>query len=216
MREDRVVRHICLVIALAFACAFLSAKSVAQEGWQSASSSHEFVFPRDHSAHRDKKTEWWYFVGHLESKDGTRHLGFQFTLFRQGLRGPGSPEGVSRFLVSDLHFGHLAISDLGQAKHWGHQRVLRGSFGEAGTGKVGDEKLIWVGDWSVERVGENGFHIRGGEEDVGLDLKFKSTKPVVLQGERGYSPKAAGEGNASNYYSLTRLEAAERRCWAKI
>jgi len=205
--------RLVFVFVFVFALVALGAEISAQDGWQSAVRGRDFVFPRDHSAHPESKTEWWYFVGHLDSEDGSERLGFQFTLFRQGLRPPGSPSGSSRFLVSDFHFGHLAISDLKKARHWGHQRVLRGSFGEAGTGQPGEEQLVWVGDWSVDRVGEKGFRIRGSEGELALDLELTPTKPIVLQGDRGYSPKAAGKGNASNYYSQTRLSAKGSVAW---
>jgi len=35
------------------------------------------VFPRDHGAHPDFRTEWWYVTGWLENS-----LGFQITFFR--------------------------------------------------------------------------------------------------------------------------------------
>ena len=40
---------------------------------------------------------------------------------------------------------------------------------------------------------------------VDLNLRLQSLKPVVLQGEQGLSQKSAGVGNASYYYSRTRL-----------
>jgi predicted secreted hydrolase len=30
------------------------------------------VFPRDHAAHPEYSTEWWYYTGHLESRGGRR------------------------------------------------------------------------------------------------------------------------------------------------
>jgi len=38
-----------------------------------------------------------------------------------------------------------------------------------------------------------------------LELTFHPKKPPVINGEDGASQKAAGEGNASHYYSFTRL-----------
>jgi predicted secreted hydrolase len=42
---------------------------------------------------------------------------------------------------------------------------------------------------------------------VAIDLVLDSAKPVVLQGERGLSRKGPEPGNASYYYSLTRMPA---------
>src|SRR5262249_12828688 len=41
--------------------------------------------------------------------------------------------------------------------------------------------------------------------DVAIDLLLERGKPVVLQGDRGWSPKGQEPGDASYYYSLTRM-----------
>jgi predicted secreted hydrolase len=41
---------------------------------------------------------------------------------------------------------------------------------------------------------------------MALDLVLVDGKGPILQGDRGYSPKGPQPGNASHYYSLTRLE----------
>jgi len=46
-----------------------------------------FVFPTDHGAHPEFKTEWWYYTGNLDAADG-RQFGYQLTFFRSAL----SPE----------------------------------------------------------------------------------------------------------------------------
>jgi predicted secreted hydrolase len=43
------------------------------------------------------------------------------------------------------------------------------------------------------------------EHDIAIDLSLDSVKPVVLQGHRGLSQKGPEPGNASYYYSLTRM-----------
>jgi predicted secreted hydrolase len=30
-----------------------------------------FTFPRDHGAHPEYRTEWWYYTGNLTAADGT-------------------------------------------------------------------------------------------------------------------------------------------------
>jgi predicted secreted hydrolase len=44
------------------------------------------------------------------------------------------------------------------------------------------------------------------QEGLALDLVLVDSKGPILQGDRGYSPKGPQPGNASYYYSLTRLE----------
>ena len=78
---------------------------------------------------------------------------------------------------------------------------------------------VWLDDWSLEQVGEESFPLRlrahrrtgaGGDsgDDVGIDLLVEPTKPLVLQGDRGLSQKGSRPGNASYYYSFTRLSTA--------
>ena len=51
-------------------------------------------------------------------------------------------------------------------------------------------------------------HLQAAAGQVALDLQLTPEKPPVLHGENGVSQKAAGVGNASHYYSLTRLATA--------
>ncbi len=44
------------------------------------------------------------------------------------------------------------------------------------------------------------------QDGLVLDLVLTDRKGPILQGDRGYSPKGPQPGNASYYYSLTRLE----------
>jgi predicted secreted hydrolase len=51
------------------------------------------------------------------------------------------------------------------------------------------------------------FRVQAREGGVAVDLTLEPAKPHVLQGEGGLSQKGAEPGNASFYYSFTRLEA---------
>src|SRR5437764_15167292 len=71
---------------------------------------YEFDFPRDHGAHEEYKTEWWYYTGHLRTDDGRRY-GFELTFFRVGVIPPGE-ELQSRWDLHNLGLAHFAISDI--------------------------------------------------------------------------------------------------------
>jgi hypothetical protein len=43
---------------------------------------YKHSFPRDHAAHPEYSTEWWYYTGHLESRGG-RRFGYELTFFRR-------------------------------------------------------------------------------------------------------------------------------------
>ena len=67
----------------------------------------KLAFPRDHGAHPDYRTEWWYITGWIEN-DGVAR-GFQVTFFRSR---PGLQEdNESAFAPKQLIFAHAAIAD---------------------------------------------------------------------------------------------------------
>ncbi len=176
--------------------ALLIAWTLALPGWP-------FRFPADHGAHPDFKTEWHYFTGNLRDPATGHEYGYELTFFRQGVLPPG--EGPrSEFLQPDFKFAHFAISDLhaGQFHFW--QKIARGAFNEAGFSA--NDANDWIGDWTLRREADDSWKLRTDR----LDLTLHSLKAPVIEGENGVSPKAAGAGNASHYYSLTRLKTEGR------
>ena len=163
------------------------------------------AFPADHGAHPDTRTEWWYLTGNLFTADG-RRFGYQFTLFRVGLH-PDEAAGDSDWRSNQLYMGHLAVSDIAGARHHSAERFARAAAGLAGaqTGPF----AVWLGPWRLHS--ERDFFplsLEAQHEEFGLDLRLDAGKPMVLQGERGLSRKSATPGNASYYYSITRLATA--------
>jgi predicted secreted hydrolase len=71
---------------------------------------------------------------------------------------------------------------------------------------------VWVEDWSAEGVADDAVpvRLRAREGEIALDLTLASAKPIVLHGERGLDHKGEEPGNASYYYSLTRMPAIGR------
>ena len=184
--------------------------------WREASPAYQYSFPRDHSAHPENRIEWWYYTGNLETESG-RRFGYQLTFFRLGvLRQPGN---ASRWALRDLYMTHFAISDIERTSFHSFERINRAGIGWAGA-DVGDRNAsgeetpglpfpvrVWNEDWEA-RI-EGGTHtLRANEEGFVLDLRLTPSKPEVVHGENGLSQKGAAAGNASHYYSLTRLESA--------
>ena len=180
-------------------------------GWKRALPGKKYSFPRDHFDHPDFKTEWWYFTGHLHESGGKgRDFGFQVTFFRQGVRAPEARAEVSsRFVQDHFYFGHFAVSDLTDNRFYYTQEISRGAFDEAGAvaeGDVGD-RIVWLNSWSLTLNENDGFHsiTHNKKDGVILDMKIVPQKPLVFHGEDGASQKAAGLGNASHYYSCSRM-----------
>ncbi len=177
--------------------------SSAGEGWRAALPGWQYQWPRDHSVHRDFKTEWWYFTGNLRASDG-RRFGYQITFFRQGLRPPGSPDVKSRFVSDALKFGHFAITDVKAGDFHFAQSMKRGAFGEAGFDD--GNRIAWLGEWSLELAPDGAFLLRAAEAGRSLSLRLEDAKPRAVHGEGGISRKAEEDGHASHYYSATRMK----------
>lgn len=173
-------------------------------GFARAFEPREFRFPEDHGAHPDFATEWWYFTGNLDSRQG-RRFGYQLTLFRVGLT-PGPPARDSAWRANQLYMGHLAISDIAERRHHHRERFSRAAAGLAGA--TLSPLRVWLGPWSLGSRSEDLFPLDLSAEDDGLALRLTleaGDKRMVLQGDRGLSQKSGAPGNASFYYSFTRL-----------
>jgi len=172
--------------------------------WKTAEPGWKYEFPRDHHAHREFKTEWWYFTGNLLDKDGHR-FGYELTFFRQGIQ-PATERGpnASRFIVDDLKFAHFAITDVAGQQFRFEQKTSRGAFGEAGFDD--GQRLAWIDNWSLTAKGDDIFELTASGAAGAIHLDLQPAKPAVVHGENGVSVKAAGGASASHYYSIPRLE----------
>jgi predicted secreted hydrolase len=158
-------------------------------------------FPRDHGAHPDFRTEWWYITGHARA--GDREFGFQVTFFRARV---DATQGMSsRFAAKQLVFAHAAVTDVKGRKLWHDQRIAREGF-EVVSAAQGDTR-VRLRDWSLER-GADGYHAHVPAGDFALDLRCAPTQAVLLQGREGLSRKGPQAEQASYYYSLPHLAVA--------
>ncbi len=174
-------------------------------GFARAERPRPFAFPRDHGPHPDFRTEWWYWTGNLHGADG-RRFGFQLTFFRTALTPEAAARG-SAWGANQVYLAHFAITDVAGARFHAWSRTSREALGLAGA--ESQPFRVWVEDWEARGEGNAGppMRLRAAEGDMGLDLTLQSAKPVVLQGDRGWSRKGPEAGNASYYYSLTRMPA---------
>lgn len=179
----------------------------------------DLVFPADHGPHPNFQTEWWYLTGNLESDEGRRY-GLQWTVFRRAVQ-PLMTERESGWATRQIYLGHFAVTDVESNEHHSFERLARGAVGIAGSELPAGEPLrVWLEDWSLTSTGPDAtfpwtLRASGRAEDaldeaehVTLELRIVPQKPLVLQGEKGYSRKNSMPGGASYYYSFTRLEAS--------
>jgi len=193
-----------LTCALVACLALGAATAVADDGWREITGPPELVFPRDHGAHPDTRTEWWYVTG-LVSDDGGRRYGFQITFFRQGLAPGDPPPGSSALRARQVGAAHLAIADIAAGEFHHAERLRRQGGGLAGWSTENLE--VWLDDWEMARGDSGVIAIDASDRSagIGLDLELTPARPLVLQGDRGYSRKGADPGNASAYLAWTRL-----------
>lgn len=163
----------------------------------------KFSFPFDHGAHNIYRTEWWYFTGNLENPEG-RKFGYELTFFRFALSAkPQSSRSVWR--NNQLYMAHLTLTDVKENRFYTDERFSRA--GNELAGADNDKYHVWLHDWSATAQGKSDFplRLRAKSDEFAIDLLLNTQKSPVLQGEQGLSQKSAEPGNASYYYSYTRL-----------
>jgi len=174
-------------------------------GYAAVTEPRIFSFPADHGPHPEFRNEWWYLTGNLDGENGER-FGFELTIFRFLLAPPGEREQVSRWQSDQVYIGHFAITDVGNEMFRVAQRFSRGSMGLAGA--TAEPFRVWVEDWSiaVSSGAAMTWHLQAVDQDMLLDLNLTQLKQPVLNGQHGLSRKSAEPGNASYYYSISRLQ----------
>ncbi len=173
--------------------------------FERAEGGRTFVFPRDHGAHEDFQTEWWYYTGNLAAPDG-RRFGYQLTFFRRAILPPAERAGrESNWASEQIYLAHFALSDVQSNRFHFDERLSRGAAGLAGA--RGEPLFqVWLENWRVEQLDTGRYRMTAKTADFGLSLELIDRKGKILQGQDGYSRKGEQPGNASYYISLTRLE----------
>jgi predicted secreted hydrolase len=171
------------------------------EGFRTALPGYRFSFPRDHGAHEEFQTEWWYYTGHLHTSNG-KSYGYELTFFRRGNRDPLVIQNPSRWSVREIYLAHFALTDPSGNRFWYRERISREGLGKAGA--ENNRLRVYIDDWRAEGVNDK-IVLSAREEGNGIHLELIPEKPVVLQGNDGLNQKGSQPGEASYYYSLTRL-----------
>lgn len=174
--------------------------SGATSEWKQAAGPREWSFPRDHGAHPEFRTEWWYFTGNLKNSGG-RQYGYQLTFFRQGLALSASrPENP--WSIRDVYLAHFAIVDGSSGQFWHYDQASRSGPGLAGA-EVGIMD-VWTLAWSAKMAGTT-IRLTARQGKMALSLELSPRKPKIFHGENGLSMKGSHPGQASYYYSFTNL-----------
>ena len=173
-------------------------------GYTRAIGAWDWHFPADYGAHPHFQTEWWYYTGNLSDETG-RRFGFQFTIFRRAIA-PQETDTDSEWRTNQIYMAHFTVSDIGGGQFYQAERFSRSGAGLAGA-VVDPRYRVWLEDWSVAATDADAHHttITADDGDFAVNFNLDQIKPPALQGDNGLSPKSSQPGNASYYYSLTRL-----------
>ena len=174
-------------------------------GYATATTQRTFAFPADHGPHQKFRNEWWYLTGNLDGQNGER-FGYELTIFRFLLAPKKKQQQISRWQSDQVYIGHFAVTDVKNEQFHVAERFSRGSLGLAGA--QAEPFRVWVEDWAISAGPKTTttWHIQAQEKDVSLDLNLTPLKPPVLNGHNGLSQKSTKPGNASYYYSISRLK----------
>lgn len=163
-----------------------------------------FSFPADHGAHDGYRVEWWYITANLKDGQG-REFGVQWTLFRNALNaGPEQPGWASQI----IWLGHAAVTSA--TVHHAAERYARGGVGQAGVQNV--PFAAWIDDWRLNTQTDTAnplaeMQMQASGKGFNYRLRLTSSRPLVLQGEQGFSQKSE-QGQASYYYSQPFFQAS--------
>jgi predicted secreted hydrolase len=186
------------------ASAVLSNAPLGTAGFARAMDAWDWQFPRDFGPHPEFQTEWWYYTGNLATDDG-RRFGYQFTIFRRAIE-PQAYVSDSEWRTNQIYMAHFTVSDIAGEHFYHAERFSRDSAGLAGAQSEPLYK-VWLENWQVEALDSQAAQTRitAWTDEVALDVTLEQVKPPALQGQNGLSPKGPEPGNASYYYSLSRL-----------
>jgi predicted secreted hydrolase len=157
-----------------------------------------FAFPADHGPHPAFRIEWWYVTANLADSSGTAY-GAQWTLFRQAIAAGAPQEGWAN---QQIWMGHAAVTRADT--HRVSQSFARGGVGQAGVEAAPFH--AWIDNWEMRGLDAMNdanvapLQLSASGTNFSYALRLDADRPLVLQGDGGYSRKSLRE-QASYYYS---------------
>jgi len=198
------------------ALALLGSKACAQgfaglaesaDGYATVVPGRRFAFPADLGPHPEFRIEWWYVTANLKGADGAAY-GAQWTLFRQATQPGPALEGWAN---RNAWMGHAAVTSVDT--HRSSETFARGGVGQASVETAPFHAFIdnWqmraIEAFAADRVAP--LELTASAADFSYALRLDADRPLVLQGDKGFSRKS-DRGQASYYYSQPFFKAAGR------
>jgi predicted secreted hydrolase len=160
---------------------------------------YDVKIPQDFFYKKDYRVQWWYFTGHLSDETG-REFGYELTFFVVNVQ---KRAYESRFGVNRIYISHFAVSDVaGNAFHFS-DAADAGVYEYAGAD---DNRLkVWTGNNILDGTFQE-MRLRAADSNKSIDLQLRTLKPLVLNGQKGYSRKSEDSPLiASVYFSYTTM-----------
>ena len=168
--------------------------------------------PRDLYAHEAAQTEWWYYTGHGETDSGKK-FGFELVFFKRRTDLDKFSLVPLRLLGNPIYFAHFALTDINEKKfRYAHRKSSNGFFDFPASASDTHFHLR-LGDWSLRE--SHGAHVL--RATAGSDTVFEATlvpkKKPILNGTAKNGVSFKDEGEASRYFSYTRMEMEGDLIW---
>lgn len=161
--------------------------------------------PRDLFAHKNAQTEWWYYTGHGTTVSGNR-FGFELVFFKRRTDLDKFSLVPLRLFGNPIYFAHFALTDIeNKAFRYAHRKSANGWFDLPASASEKHFHLR-LGDWSVRE--SHGIHCL--RATIGNEIVFEANvrpgKQPILNGKAKDGVSFKDEGEASRYFSYTRME----------
>jgi predicted secreted hydrolase len=194
-----MMNRICLILFMLFA----HAPAFAQE-YLDITSDYAVKIPEDFLPKRDYRVQWWYFTGHL-SDEGGREFGYELTFFVVNVQ---KRAYESRFGVNRIYISHFAVSDIAANAFHFSDKADAGVYGYAGADE--SRLKVWTGSNILEGTFQD-MRVRAADSNKAIELRLKPIKPLVLNGQKGYSRKSEESPLAASvYFSYTLMHTQGR------
>ncbi|MFL2803064.1 MAG: lipocalin-like domain-containing protein [Paracoccaceae bacterium] len=164
------------------------------------SETFDLKFPRDHNAHKDFKTEWWYITANLKTSEGDI-FGIQWTLFRRKVDS-NNFKSIEKnietpWISNQFWMAHAVITS--KNNHFYNEKFSRGGTGQAGV-EI-SPFFAWIDEWHFSSNNDWSMaSIKAAGSKFSYNLKLESDGPLIFHGNNGKSIKTK-DGHYSTYYS---------------
>src|SRR6186713_437498 len=155
--------------------------------WKKIEAPLALSFPRDHGAHEDTQTEWWYATGVMADVDDGARFGWQLTIFRRGVGFGSHEEGEPLLVPRQVYAGHFVIIDLQSGRLVAAERVRRALPQLAAAASTNLD--VALEGWTFQLGDDGTLRARAAdrEKQISVALDLVSAKPLVLHGQGGVS-----------------------------